>query len=105
MSIFSSETSALTSKLIELTGCIGELKTRAEVAEAKLKCAEERSQLLLEAKNMWMDRALKAENPLGNIAAVTPTPPCPSMKLGQQCTQPAGHEGYHMEGNECWSGK
>jgi hypothetical protein len=40
---------------------VGDLKARAEVAEAKLAGAEERALLILDAKDLWMRRALEAE--------------------------------------------
>ena len=48
-------------KLLEVMAEIGTLKADLRVAETKLAGAEERASLLLEAKNLWMDRALKAE--------------------------------------------
>lgn len=56
-----SEYFKLASQMVELSVAAMELRTRADVAEARLKGAEERSQLLLDAKNMWMDRAIAAE--------------------------------------------
>lgn len=51
----------LTAKLVELMAAVGDLRESRAIAETKLKGAEERCVLLLEAKNLWMDRALKAE--------------------------------------------
>ena len=48
-------------KLLGVMAEIGNLKTDLRVAETKLTLADERATLLLEAKNLWMDRALKAE--------------------------------------------
>ena len=48
-------------KLLEIMAEIGNLKTDLRVAETKLTLADERASMLLEAKNLWMDRALKAE--------------------------------------------
>lgn len=54
----------LLAKIIELGAAIGELKARAAVSEVKAEGAEERAKLLLEAKNLWQDRALAAEKTL-----------------------------------------
>jgi len=48
-------------KLLEVMAHVGDLKARAEVAEAKLAGAEERALLILDAKDLWMRRALEAE--------------------------------------------
>ena len=55
-------------KLLEVMAHVGELKARAEVAEAELEGAEKRAQLLLEAKDLWMWRANDAERKLGVIS-------------------------------------
>lgn len=54
-------------QIIELTDLIGKLKTRAEVAEVQAQGANNRAQLLLESKDLWMARALKAEGDLKNV--------------------------------------
>ena len=51
----------LTAKLLEIMAEAAIMKIDLRVAETKLAGAEERASLLLEAKNFWMDRALKAE--------------------------------------------
>ena len=48
-------------KLLEVMAEVSELKGDLRVAETKLAASEERSTILLEVKNLWMDRALKAE--------------------------------------------
>lgn len=60
----SGEENAFVKQLLEITACIGDIKVRAEVAEAKLAGAEERAHLILETKDMWMRRALEAEKKL-----------------------------------------
>lgn len=60
----SNEENAAMKQLLEITAAIGEIKTRAEVAEAKLAAAEERAKLILDAKDLWMRRALEAEKKL-----------------------------------------
>ncbi len=52
----------LIAKLVELMAAIGDLREAKAVAEVKLKGAEDRCDLLLEAKNLWMERAMKAES-------------------------------------------
>jgi hypothetical protein len=47
--------------LIEIVSEIEKLKSRALVAEVLQKGAEDRAKLLIEAKDMWMQRALEAE--------------------------------------------
>jgi hypothetical protein len=54
-------------KLLEVMAHVGDLKARAEVAEAKQAGAEERAQLLLDAKDLWMRRALEAEKKLETV--------------------------------------
>ena len=48
-------------KLLEIMAEVAILKIDLRVAESKLAGSEERVSLLLEAKNLWMDRALRAE--------------------------------------------
>jgi len=51
-------------KLIELMDAISGLKQDLAVARVERDGAVERGKLLLEAKNLWMDRAVSAEKEL-----------------------------------------
>lgn len=55
-------------QLMELIGEIHRGRSMAMLAEARLEAAQQRCELILEAKNLWMDRALKAEAELKRCA-------------------------------------
>ena len=51
--------------VLELRSAAEGWKAKALIAEVELKGAIERSQMILEAKNMWMERALAVERTSG----------------------------------------
>ena len=51
-------------QLMEMTVAVMELKAHVELAETKHRGAEERARLMLDAKDLWMRRALEAEKKL-----------------------------------------